>query len=164
MTGDGHQTVLAVDDEPALTTLYEAWLRAEYDVCTATDGEEALRIVETHDIDIVMLDREMPGRSGVDVLHELRDRGHDFPVVMVTGVDPDVDIVQMPIDDYLVKPVDRTDLTSTLRTLLAQRSDDEQVREFFRLARKKAVLEASRDGSSLSMSDEFGRLKDVSNA
>ncbi|UVE49999.1 response regulator [Haloferax larsenii] len=159
MTGDELPTVLTVDDEPSLTALYEAWLRDEYSVHTAAGGDDALQVVEAHDVDVVMLDREMPGRSGEAVLEDLRARGYDCPVVMVTGVEPDVDIVEMPFDDYLVKPVGREDLTSTVRDLLTRRSYDEHVREFFALARKKAVLEAACDGSSLSMSDEFAELK-----
>ncbi|MFC7201920.1 response regulator [Haloferax namakaokahaiae] len=159
MTGDVSTTVLAVDDESSLTALYERWLADEYEVHTTTAADEALELVTAHDPDVVMLDRQMPSMSGDDVLEQVREHGYDCPVVMVTGLDPGLEIVEMPFDDYLVKPVERSDLHDTLDALLARRAYDERVRTYFSLARKKAVLEATTDPDVLESSDEFRSLK-----
>lgn len=158
MSSDAPPTILAVDDEPSLTALYEAWLSDRGDVLTATDGTDALELAEDESVDAVMLDRHMPGMTGDEVLDELRDRGHECPVVMVTGVDPDVDIVAMPFDEYLVKPVGRDEVRTTVDTVLSRRTYDEHVREFFALARKKAVLESACTGGTLTASDEYHEL------
>jgi DNA-binding NarL/FixJ family response regulator len=55
-------------------------------------------------------DRHMPGLSGEDLLSELVDRDYYGRVVMVTAVDPGIEVLDMPFDDYLCKPVDREEL------------------------------------------------------
>ncbi|RDZ63163.1 transcriptional regulator [Haloferax sp. Atlit-12N] len=158
MTGDGLPTILAVDDEPSLTTLYEAWLADDYHVRTASSAEEALELVADEPFDAAMLDRHMPGGTGDEVLSELRARDHDFPVVMVTGVEPDTDIVEMPFDDYLVKPVGKRDVRRAVRSLVVRGSYNDQLRAYFALARKRAVLEASCDRETLENSASYREL------
>jgi DNA-binding response OmpR family regulator len=158
MPVDGLPTILAVDDEPSLTTLYEMWLTDFCDVVTATDGDEALTLTRDESIDAAVFDRHMPGTTGDEALTKLRERGHDFPVVMVTGVEPNLDIVDMPFDDYLVKPVGREEFRTTVETILARRSYDEHLREYFSLARKKAILESTCDSSTLAASAEYDGL------
>jgi len=135
-------TVLVVDDESELVDLYEMFLAEEYDVRTATGGPEALRTVD-ETVDVALLDRRMPGMSGDEVLGKIRERALDVRVAMLTAVEPDVDIVDMPFDDYKVKPVDRSDLIGTVEVLLERASYDEQSQTFFSLASKKAALEVA---------------------
>ncbi|CQR49730.1 MULTISPECIES: response regulator [Haloferax] len=158
MTGDGPPTILAVDDEPSLTTLYEAWLADDYRVETASSAEEALGLVADESFDAAMLDRQMPGGTGDEVLSELRARDHDFPVVMVTGVDPDTDIVEMPFDDYLVKPVGKLEVRRAVRSLVVRGSYNDLLREYFALARKRAVLESTYDRETLEESASYREL------
>ena len=60
---DRTATVLIVDDEQNLTTLYAAWLEPDYDVVTATSGSEAVTELDS-DVDVALLDRRMPETSG----------------------------------------------------------------------------------------------------
>ncbi len=133
-------TVLLVDDEPELVELYGVLLSEEYDVRTATSGPEALEVVD-ESVDAVLMDRRMPGMPGDEVLAEMRSRNLDVRTAMLTAVDPDVDIVDMPFDDYRVKPVDGDDLIGTVEMLLERATYDEKSQEFFSLASKKAALE-----------------------
>lgn len=138
MTGDA--TVLVVDDEPDLAELYTAFLEPRYEVLTATSGTEALEIASPK-IDVALLDRRIPDLSGDEILHGLREEGIDAKVAMLTGVEPDSDIVELPFDDYKVKPVGRTELLGVIETLLRRASYDEQSQRFFSLVAKKAALE-----------------------
>jgi DNA-binding response OmpR family regulator len=70
------------------------------------------------DVDVALLDQWMPGLSGDEVLERLHERGHDCQVAMVTGVTPDLDLVDMPIDEYLTKPIRKETLEGTVRELL----------------------------------------------
>ena len=106
-------TVLVVDDDRALADTCEYWLREEYDVRVAYGGRQALEQVDD-DVDVVLLDRRMPDISGDDVLDEIDARGLDCRVAMMTAVAPDTDIVEMPFDEYLVKPVDEESVTETV--------------------------------------------------
>ena len=138
--------VLIVEDETDLADLYAIYLSDTYDVQTANDGETALELVDSG-IDIVLLDRRMPDMTGDEVLGEIRARGIDCRVAMITAVEPDLDIVEMQFDDYLVKPVTREDLHRLVEVLLRRAGYDERAQEFFRLASKKAALESTPDVS-----------------
>ncbi|SNR43033.1 HalX domain-containing protein [Halorubrum ezzemoulense] len=155
MTGDPDATVLAVDDEPDLAELYRVYLDPSYDVRIATGGEEALDVMDDA-VDVVLLDRRMPDMSGHEVLDAIRDEGYDARVAMLTAVEPDVDIVEMPFDDYKTKPVTKEDLVTLVEVLLHRAAFDERSQEFFALASKKAALEAA----GTTNSDEYEELLD----
>jgi DNA-binding response OmpR family regulator len=138
--------VLIVEDETDLADLYAIYLSDVYDVQTANDGDAALELVG-EDTDVVLLDRRMPDITGDEVLAEIRSRGIDCRVAMITAVEPDLDIVEMAFDDYLVKPVTREDLHGLVEVLLRRAGYDARAQEFFRLASKKAALESTPDVS-----------------
>lgn len=107
-------TVLIVDDEECLRLTYSEFLRMEgYDVRTAEDVPTALRLLATTSVDVVVTDIIMPGRTGVDLLRDLRSQSPDTAVIMVTG-EPTVataaQSVRLGAFDYLSKPVDRQEL------------------------------------------------------
>ncbi|MFT4923441.1 MAG: DNA-binding response OmpR family regulator [Haloarculaceae archaeon] len=155
---DEDTTVLIVDDETDLLEAYELMLADAYNVVTAANGDEALEAM--HDeIDVVFLDRRMPGMSGDELLDELREQGYGVPVAMVTAVEPDDDIIEMPFDDYLTKPVNRELLSNKVEILANRASFDQKSREFYRLASKKATLEA-KDTFDHTESGEYQRLVD----
>jgi DNA-binding response OmpR family regulator len=133
-------TVDIVDDDPSLLALFETFLSDRYDVRTATGGREALDLLGPGS-DVVLLDRRLPRLSGDDVLTELRTRGLDCPVAFVTAVDPGPDIVDLPLDGYVRKPLARADARDLVETLLGVASYDDPRRELFRLRTKHAALE-----------------------
>ncbi len=137
-------SVLLVDDEPDLLEVYDLWLADTCDVRTASGGEEALGVIDEA-VDIVFLDRRMPGMAGDELLREMRSRGYDPQVAMLTAVDPAADIVDLPFDDYLTKPVSQAELESVIDVLLQRAEYDERSRELFAVASKRAALEASPD-------------------
>ncbi|WP_436343316.1 HalX domain-containing protein [Natronorubrum sp. FCH18a] len=152
-------SVLIVEDEPDLADLYAAWLEESCEVETAYDGEAALDAIDGG-IDIVLLDRRMPGLSGDRILTTIRERGLDCRVAMVTAVEPDFDIIGMGFDDYLVKPVSKGELTRIVEQLQLRSSYDEQLQEFFALASKKALLDAEKTEAERKSSQEYARLQD----
>ena len=107
---DGERpTVLVVDDEEAFAESAALWLEDDYQVRVATDGEAA---IEKYDrgVDAVLLDRRMPGLSGDEVLDRLDDAHGDAGIAMMSAVEPDYDVVEMPFDSYLRKPVAKDDI------------------------------------------------------
>jgi DNA-binding response OmpR family regulator len=155
--------VLVVDDEPDVADAYAAQLEADYIVSTAYSGQEALdRIDEA--IDVVLLDRRMPGISGDEVLEHIRDRGLDCRVAMVTAVDPDFDIIEMPFDDYVIKPVSRDDLFKTIDRLLTTSEYEAKLRRYYSLTAKHATLLANKPESELAESEEFAELEEQMSA
>jgi len=152
-------TVLVVDDEPAYTDLLAEWLRDDYDVRTATSGERALEQLDDA-VDVVLLDRRMPGLSGDEVLDRIRESDFECRVAMVTAVEPSMDVVDMGFDDYLVKPISREDLHDVVENLLTRATYAREVQELFALTSKKAVLEERHPPAELSASDQFQDLLD----
>ena len=159
MSDDGRKVVLVVDDEEEVAEVFALWLREEYEVAVATGGGAALDVVEEQAVDVVLLDRRMPDLSGDETLAEMRNRGFDGPVAMVTAVDPDFDIVEMDFDDYLVKPVTREELHDTIERLTSVWSFDERAQEQFSVARKLATLETEKSETELAESDEYEDLR-----
>ena len=149
--------VLVVDDEKDLVDTYEFWLQNHYSVKKAYSGEEALPKVD-EDTDVVLLDRLMPGMSGREVLEEIRERGHDCRVCMVTAVDPDFDIIDMGFDKYIVKPIVKDNLHDAIQELEDRNQYDEDTRKLFSLISKKTVLEQRKPNSVLKDHDEYQEL------
>lgn len=155
----GQSKVLVVDDEEQLADLYAEFLRDDYDVTTAYGGDEALEQVDAS-VDVVLLDRRMPDRTGDEVLAELRSRNHECQVAMVTAVDPDLDIIDMSFQDYLVKPVAGEEVRATVERLLLRTEFSEVEYELGSLEVKRNVLETELSAAELRESDEFVHLQE----
>jgi DNA-binding response OmpR family regulator len=132
---------LLVDDEKEVADAYALRLRGLCDIETVYGGESALEVIEEATIDVVLLDRHMPGMSGDEVLDALDDRGFDGRVIMVTAIDPGFDVLDMPFDDYLCKPLEREDLRAAVSqqcTVLGYQT----LGEYFSVESTRSVLEA----------------------
>lgn len=102
--------LLVVDDEPINRTLLKRLFDAEYAVFEASNGTEALHMIQQHNIDMVLLDVMMPGMSGFEMLEILRHKPEtaDLPVIMVSARADDQAIVQglqLGANDYITKPI-----------------------------------------------------------
>ena len=158
--GSGDQsTVLVVEDEPPLVEIYARWLEGQYEVRAAGSGEEALEKLD-EEIDVVLLDRLMPGLSGDDVLEEARARGLGCRVAMVTAVEPDFDIIQMGFDDYLVKPVDKDELLAAVDRLLSRSEFAALEQRYYALVSKRATLQSTKSSEELADSEEYAELEE----
>jgi len=156
----GTATVLVVEDERELADLFADWLSASYDVRTAYSADEALAELDEA-VDVVLLDRRLPERSGDDVLDEIDAAGLDCQVAMVTAVDPDFDVLELGIDAYVVKPVDRDNLKDLVDRLLARSLYSEEVQKYFSLASKRATLETTKQSEELADDDRYQELCDA---
>lgn len=150
-------TVLVVDDEEEVADVYALRLRNDYDTRVAYGGQEALDTIDI-DVDILLLDRRMPDISGDDVLDQIREKGYDCRIIMLTAVDPGIDIVEMPFDDYLCKPVEKEDLVAAIEQQLQIQRYDEQLSEYFEVTSKLALLESELPPQEREQSDELERL------
>jgi len=151
-------SVLVVDDEREVADSYTLYLEREYRVQTAYGGREALETV-TPETDVVLLDRRMPDVSGDEVLRTVRDRELGCRVIIVTAVNPGFDILDMPFDDYLCKPVERDDILDAIDQQLRIVAY-EVFREYFQLASKRAVLETQLTQKTLDSSSEYADIND----
>lgn len=129
--------VLIVDDDPGVRTVLERILDgAGYEVSEAADAFQALDLLDSQHPDAVLLDIKMPGMDGFGLLENLRSRGIDVPVVILTGHGDEFtarDCLDAGAAAYLTKPPDRADLLINVRGAVAQgrlaREIDEQQEE-----------------------------------
>jgi len=102
-------TILIVDDTPMIISTLSRMLLPLYNVKVAKDGIEGLRLANTHTLDLILLDLNMPGISGFDVLTELKEneKTRNLPVIFITGSDETDDETQgfsLGAVDYIKKP------------------------------------------------------------
>jgi DNA-binding response OmpR family regulator len=114
--------ILWIDDEVELFEPHLLFLRQRgYEVDTTTNGDDALVMARGQSYDLVLLDEQMPGRRGLDVLAELRREQPHARVVMVTKSEEDrtmVEAIGRRVDDYLVKPASPRQVLSMATRLL----------------------------------------------
>ncbi len=149
--------ILVVEDEPELAELYSGWLAQEYPVRVAHDGPEALEEYD-EDVEVVLLDRQLPGMNGSAVLSMLQDREGDPQVAMVTAVEPEVDVVEMGFDAYVTKPIREDDIFELVDHLLHRRVYDENVRKLFAAISKQIALEKEHSPEELADNQQYQYL------
>lgn len=113
--------LLAEDDADMARFVSDALTKQGHDVVSVTDGAEALKLGLEGGWGLVVLDRMLPGRDGLDVLRALRGNGHNVPVLMLTALGQIEDRVaglDAGADDYLVKPFALSELLARLNALI----------------------------------------------
>ena len=127
--------VLAVDDNATIRKAISMRLGSKgYKVVTAPDGEEALRLIDKQSFDLVLLDLQMPGMPGAQVLEQLRLRYSEtqFPVIMLAASDDKNDIrrtLKLGANDYVIKPGELPILLARIKTQLSLKRTAEKLRE-----------------------------------
>jgi DNA-binding response OmpR family regulator len=115
-------TLLIVEDNATLSSSLKKGLTEDgYEVDTAETGSAALRRLERPDIDAIVLDLGLPDLDGTDLLAQLRERGINAPVLVLTArdaVSSRVAALERGADDYLVKPFEYAELLARIRALL----------------------------------------------
>lgn len=159
MTTNETPVVLAVDDDEKLLETYRMWLDSAYDLRAAANGEAALEKLDS-DVQVVLLDRLMPGLSGDRVLDRIREAGVDCRVAMVTAVEPDSDVADLPFDAYVSKALDRETVVDTVERLVARADYDALVREQYAVAEKLALIEDRKPEPELATDEAYQDLVD----
>jgi DNA-binding NtrC family response regulator len=117
--------VMIVDDEEVLRDVLEVVLRREeFDVVLAASGEEALSLLDTEDVDLIILDVMLPGISGIDTLRAIRISNPALPVVVITAfssIDGAIEAMKFGAFHYIPKPFKNEEVILTVNKALEQR-------------------------------------------
>lgn len=123
--------LLIVDDEPALRKALRTSLTASgFDVSEARNGDEALALLPQSPVDLVLLDINMPGTSGIEICRKIRDSSIHTGIVMVTVRDSEEDKVQAleaGADDFITKPYRLREMVARLHAVLRRLAAQQNV-------------------------------------
>lgn len=119
-------TILVVEDEEAYRKPLEYSLKREgYEVIGVADGDQALSVVKSNHIDLILLDLMLPGIPGTEVCRQVRE-SYDTPIIMVTAKDDVVDVViglELGADDYVTKPYRFRELLARITAVMRRTQD-----------------------------------------
>jgi DNA-binding NtrC family response regulator len=118
--------ILITDDEKAIRNTLEEILQYEnYEVSSVESGSRAIDFVAKNPIDLMFLDIKMQGMDGIETLKKIREAGHEFPVIMISGhgtIEIAVEATKMGAYDFLEKPPDLNRLLISVRNALSQQN------------------------------------------
>lgn len=127
-TTEKQKRVLVVEDEPGLRMVVESEIaRAGYAVESISNGLDAIARLSKEKFDLVIVNVNLPGKSGMEVLQYIREKRLPTRVLMITGIDTlpiAIKAVRHGADDYIPKPFDAAYLLSMVRTVLRRSSAD----------------------------------------
>ena len=114
--------VLVVDDDEAVRTmLYKIMVSNDFDVDQASNGEEALQAIEDKNYDLMLLDINMHGIDGFEVINRIRGEGKNLPIIVVSGRKADYDTLyglDIGADEYITKPFNPVTLGAKAKALV----------------------------------------------
>lgn len=115
------KTVLIADDDETVLQTFESWFAAYdgWEVQAVTDGGEAVKAFD-EDIDVLLLDRMMDELCGHQVLSRYESAGYEFPVIVVSGYNPNSYLHEEDVDLYLRKPLDRNEFLNTVEEIVEE--------------------------------------------
>ena len=118
--------ILIVDDEEGIRFTFEKFLTAKnYDVTTAKDFDEAVEAVSKEEFDLIFADIILKGKTGIDVLREIKEQGIIAPVIMITGypnVDTASEAIRLGAFDYVPKPIQKDALFHSIDVALQHKA------------------------------------------
>ena len=154
-----HINILWVDDEIDLLKPHILFLeKRNYSVTTCQSGTEALEILENRNFDIVFLDENMPGLSGLETLNEIKEKRDTLPVVMITKSEEEYimeDAIGNKIADYLIKPVNPNQILLSLKKnldhsrLVSEKTTSNYQQEFRKIAMELSMVNSFEDWANL---------------
>jgi DNA-binding response OmpR family regulator len=149
--------ILVAEDEPAIADFIERGLRDEgYTVTVTADGDEALRLALSPDVALMILDRMLPGRDGLDVLARLRPERPGLPVIVLTAmatIDDRVAGLDAGAVDYVTKPFAFDELAARVRAHLRAPAEQAPTRlEALGIELDLLTRRVTRDGAEITLS------------
>jgi DNA-binding NtrC family response regulator len=117
------RTILIAEDEEKMRRILEVNLQDQYRILLAKDGEEALRLFKEDEVDLLLTDMRMPGRDGLNLLHEVKRHRPEVPVILITAygtIESAVHAMKEGALDYLLKPIQMEEVNLVIQRALLQ--------------------------------------------
>jgi two-component system alkaline phosphatase synthesis response regulator PhoP len=161
------RSILLIEDEPGLVlTLKDRLVREGYEVESVHDGHQGLAAGMRGQADLIVLDLMLPGKSGLDICRDLRQKGIETPILMLTARGQTVDKVlglKLGADDYMTKPFEMPELLARVEVLMRRNRNTAGGAAFYRFGDIEVDLRratAIRGGEAIALSTrEFELLR-----
>ncbi|MGI6546468.1 MAG: hybrid sensor histidine kinase/response regulator [Fastidiosipilaceae bacterium] len=156
-------TILLVEDDKMVRLLTKAKLSAPYHILEAEDGKDALAVLDREQVDLLIVDIQMPRMNGYELIRELREVGVQMPVIMLTAMDTFAHKKEgfaSGIDDYMTKPIDYEELVWRVEALLRRaKIANENKITIGKFSLNQKTFSAEYDGKTVQLTNkEFGLL------
>lgn len=139
-TGSESPEVLVVEDDQLQSQIYSRWLDS-FSVTVACSETEAYEKLSDQ-TDIVVLDRIFDEqKEGDSIAERMKDMDPSLQIIMITGIEPKTDIVNLKVDDYIVKPVDKEEVSQAVEKAVEASFKSQKEKKLLSLASKKATLD-----------------------
>src|SRR5690625_4443119 len=109
--------ILVVDDQQQMRNMLQLYLRDKFDVLEASNGKEAINIIQSKKVDLVLLDVMMPTLDGMKTTKQMKTLQPDLPIILLTALNETsqkVEGLTIGADDYMVKPFDSEELIARI--------------------------------------------------
>jgi DNA-binding response OmpR family regulator len=128
------QTILIVEDEEDILELIEYILQKDgFDVIGLKDAKKVLDLLDEEEIDLILMDRNLPGKEGSLFVRQMRKEGYDTPVIYVSAKDSSDDIVEgfdRGGDDYITKPFNLKELVARVKAVIKRAKKESEILKF----------------------------------
>jgi len=155
--------ILIVDDEVNVLESFKIFLKDNYNLFTATSGEDALKIIEKGNINLVLLDIMLPDSDGVDILRQIKERDENIEVIMVTAiktVNTAIQAMKLGAYDYITKPFNVDEVLSSIEKCLEKQRLVKEI-TYLRAEVSKPFVFDSLVGGSERMRQLYEMVKEV---
>lgn len=150
--------ILVIEDEPTINRIISSYfVKENYEVISALDGEEGLKLFEENKVDLVCLDIMMPRINGWEVAKRIRETS-DIPIIMMSALATEADILKgysLKVDDYVTKPFNPKVLVAKIKNLLERINKSEITNQI------SGILEVEGIKMNLATYEESRKLKDI---
>lgn len=119
--------ILIIEDDPAISRgLTDALVEEHYEVVSESDGEKGFKFVQNENIALIILDLMLPSKNGIEICSDLRKKGINTPILMLTSKKEEMDKVlglEVGADDYVTKPFSVRELLARVKALLRRKQE-----------------------------------------
>ena len=160
-----YSVLIADDEENVLKLLEKVMIKEGYTTYTASNGEQALKIINEYQTDIVITDIKMPGISGIELFSKIREIDPSISVIIMTAfatLETAIDALKMGAKDYITKPFNLDEVVNSVRQLVDSLSENES--DNIQLKRQSPLLDSFFSSKSDKMNKVMEMIKQVADS
>lgn len=163
MKNSDQSTVLVVDDEQRVAECYKIFVEQQHNAEVAIGGREAVEKLDEN-YDIVLLDRRMPDLHGSEVIDYINEEDHACRVIIISAIDPDMEILKNEFVKYIKKPVEQDELLQAIQETIVFDESGQSHIEYLKLIEKAHIMQSEFTKVKLEDNHYYNKIIDSINS